>query len=434
MTRSFIYQDPIHNAIEFPGKDLNDPMRNLINAFEVQRLRHIRQNGLANLVFHGMEHSRFSHSLGVAYTARRMFDRIVQNDDIQLSKDEPTKLTTVAAALLHDVGHGPFSHTLEEILKDAGIDFHHEQMTLRIIEDESTAVHQALVAVDRQLPKQLVPYIDKHQRQDDHWSYKLVSSEMDADRLDYVLRDAHMAGLTGTRYDLERILRMLSRHPDQPWLLAVDRRGTEAVESFLLALDQLYRAVYFHKAVRAATVLLKSILKRAIDLYNDEPRDLFPRQLNDELHPLDLLFRKGMQVELQQYLRLGEGHVWAIIDRWREHADPILRDLSDRLIKRQLPKTIARPQVNELVAFKEQAESLVRQQLGVDGDQVKYYVTIDQPTRRTYKGGDAIWMIGRGRNAERLQDEEGSQIIEAVKNPRDYPRLIFPNELKGQLV
>lgn len=307
-------------------------------------------------------------------------------------------------------------------------------MTLRIIEDNSTEVHRQLIQIDSQLPSLLAPYIDKKHRKEDHWTYKLVSSEMDADRLDYVLRDAHMAGLAGTRYDLERILRMLSRHPDQPSQLAVDRRGTEAVESFLLALDQLYRAVYFHKAVRAATVLLKSILKRAINLYREGTNDLFPRQLNSELHPLELLFSKGMTIELHQYLRLGEGHIWAIIDRWREHADPILRDLSDRLIKRQLPKTIARPQVNELVAFKEQAESLVRQQLGVDGDQVKYYVTIDQPTRRTYKGGDAIWMIGRGRNAERLQDEEGSQIIEAVKNPRDYPRLIFPNELKEQLV
>lgn len=433
MTRSFIYQDPIHNAIEFPGKDLNDPMRDLINAFEVQRLRHIRQNGLANLVFHGMEHSRFSHSLGVAYTARRMFDRIVQNDNIQLSKDEPTKLTTVAAALLHDVGHGPFSHTLEEILKDAGIDFHHEQMTLRIIEDESTAVHKVLVAVDRQLPKQLVPYIDKHQRQEDHWSYKLVSSEMDADRLDYVLRDAHMAGLAGTRYDLERILRMLSRHPDKPWLLAVDRRGTEAVESFLLALDQLYRAVYFHKAVRAATVLLKSILKRAIDLYNDEPKDLFPRQLNDELHPLELLFRKGMQVELQQYLRLGEEHIWAMIDRWREHPDRTLSDLCDRLIKRRLPKTVARDRTNQIIALKEEAEALVCSEMNVDVDQVKYYVTVDEPSRRTYKGDDTIWMIGRNRDAERLQYEQGSQIIEAIKNPRDYPRLVFPNELKDKL-
>ena len=428
MTRAFIYQDPIHNAIEFPGNQLNPAMRSLINAFEVQRLRHIRQNGLANLVFHGMEHSRFSHSLGVAYTARRMFDRIVQNHDLKV--EDGLKLATVAAALLHDVGHGPFSHTLEEILHDADIPFQHEVMTIRAICDSETEVHHALQTIDAQFPHQLIPYIDKQKRSDDCWSYKLVSSEMDADRLDYVLRDAQMSGLHGTNYDLERILRMLSLHPDQPTLLAVDRRATEAVESFLLSLDQLYRVVYFHKAVRAATVLLKSILKRAVFLYRNATPDLFPRSLKDQAHPLEQLFIKGQDMDLHVYLRLGEEHIWSLIDRWCDHSDSILRDLSVRLIKRRLPKTIALDRIDRAISLKEKAESLVCQELGIEPKDAHYYVSIDQPRRRTYSDGDEIWLIGRELPPKRLQNEESSQIIEAIKRQRDFPRIIFPDELK----
>lgn len=435
MSRAFIYQDPIHNAIEFPGKHLNQSMRSLINTFEVQRLRHIRQNGLANLVFHGMEHSRFSHSLGVAYTARRMFDRITQNYEGEI--DASLKLTTVAAALLHDIGHGPFSHTLEEILKEAGILFHHEEMTLRMIDDPSTEVHQVLTTIDNGLPKRLVPYIDKDNRPEDHWSYKLVSSEMDADRLDYVLRDAQMAGLDGTRYDLERILRMLSLHPEQPALLAIDRRATEAVESFLLALDQLYRAIYYHKTVRAATVLLKSILNRAILLQRNDTPDLFPRSLEKgQEHPLALLFSQGNEVELDDYLRLGEEHIWAMIDRWRDHSDPILQDLSNRLSKRNLPKTIAvfSNDINEATALKGKAIDLTCKTLKISSQDAKYYVTIDQPRRLTYKDKDAIWLTGRDIPPKQLQNEQNSRIIEVIKQQQDFPRVIFPSELKDEMI
>jgi HD superfamily phosphohydrolase len=262
MTRAYIYQDPVHGTVEFPGKELNESMRKLIDVVEVQRLRHIRQNGLANLVFNGMEHSRFSHSLGVAYIARRMFDRILLNEDLKPKTGE--KLKTIAAALLHDIGHGPFSHTLEDIMQEAGRQFDHEDVTVRIITDSSTKVSNVLKEINIS-PVDLIPYIKKDKRRNDRWSYKLVSSEMDADRLDYVLRDSHMAGLKGTCYDLERLLTMLSLHPEDRSLLAIQRKATEAVESYLLALDHLYRAVYFHKTVRAATFLLKMILLRAIE-------------------------------------------------------------------------------------------------------------------------------------------------------------------------
>ncbi len=432
MTRAFIYQDPIHNAIEFPGRHFNEPMRSIINAFEVQRLRHIRQNGLAYLVFHGMEHSRFSHSLGVAYTARRMFDRIAQNQD-GIDIIEERKLTTVAAALLHDVGHGPFSHTLEEILQEANIPFHHESMTVRIITDSSTDVNKALKAINSSLPDALIPYIDKDKREKDDWSYKLVSSEMDADRLDYVLRDAHMAGLEGTRYDLERLLRMLSLHPEKKSLLAVDRRATEAVESFLLALDQLYRVVYFHKAVRAATVLLKSVLRRAVFLHRNGTADLFPSGFNNKEHPLSLLFSRGKDIELEDYLRLGEEQVWAEIDRWRDHNDSILKDLANRLVKRQLPKTVRLDRIDKAITLKEKAESLACQKFGILPEDIPYYVTIDQPRRQTYSDKDAIWLIGKNLPPKALQNEDSSQIIDAIKRQRDFPRLIFPYEFKEDL-
>ncbi|WP_437491950.1 HD domain-containing protein [Sorangium sp. So ce1014] len=139
-------------------------VRKLVDCPEFQRLRHIRQNGLTNLVFHGAEHSRFSHSMGVAHLAREMYEGIERNCDIPADADH--KVTTCVAALLHDVGHGPFSHTLEEILKEHGVEFDHEVMTQRLIEEDDSAISKTLKNADSDLPARIVYYIDKKRRRD----------------------------------------------------------------------------------------------------------------------------------------------------------------------------------------------------------------------------------------------------------------------------
>jgi hypothetical protein len=269
------YACTIHGAITFPGSKhhdgyalgLNDFIKDLINTEAVQRLRWIRQNGLSHFVFNTIEHSRFTHSLGVAFVARRMIDRILLNSGLEdHQKAWDWKYEIIAAALLHDIGHGPFSHSMEEILYAINPDlpkeeqFDHENMTLRLIQ-EDTQVNKALKACSEDLPNRVAEFfLKKDKRQKDHWRYRIVSSQLDADRLDYILRDAQMAGLKGAGFDLDRILQHLYvMSPDQTYFI-LDRKAIEALESALLANDQLYRAVYYHRKVRAATAMLQTWL------------------------------------------------------------------------------------------------------------------------------------------------------------------------------
>jgi uncharacterized protein len=436
-----IYQCSIHGAIEFPGNKsrLNELVKSLIDTPEMQRLRHIRQNGLAAMVFSSMEHTRLAHSLGVAYVARRMVDRIGLNSEIERTELLPIKLHTVAAALLHDLGHGPFSHTFEEVLKDPTKPFSHEKMTLRILEEDSK-VSQVLRNFETDLPVQIAKYIAKGRRSEtgEHWKYRLVSSQMDADRLDYVLRDAKMAGLNGTTYDLERILQHVHVHPTKPESIAVSRHATEAVESFLLALDQLYRIVYYHQAVRAATVLLKSALRRAVQLHSEAPQvaNIFPARLNGNPHPLSLLIEKGESIELFDYLRLTDSSIWALLDLWRDHRDPILKDLCDRLWTRNLSKAIPIKDSEHGSKIFEQAIELSQQNISIVNSRkdAEFYVTMDVSRRKTYKPEDAIWLSDdNAKEAKTLQEDDSSRIIQVVREQHKIEFLMVPAEIEKSL-
>ncbi len=412
--RPKFYRDPVHGQIRYDSTDLGAKrpprdaqkrngwlLRRLIDTPEFQRLRHIRQNGLANFVFHGAEHSRFSHSMGVAHLAAEMYDRIVRN--MGESVDDERRLLTSAAALLHDIGHGPFSHTIEEILRDSDIPFDHERLSERFIEEDGSSVAQTLQAVGKEFPSKVAVFIDKKRRKKDHWTYRLVSSQLDADRLDYLLRDAKCAGLQGYGFDLPRLLDML-QHLDGI-RIAVDRRAIEAVEGYLLSLDQMYRAVYFHHTVRAGNCLLSSVLRRAFELHKRGRCTIPKKDMSGRTHPLYSLFSQGLDIDLEHYARLGEYHLWVLIEAWQANKDHILSDLSRRLMARRLFKTIEvdPTKYRDLQEIKEKAKRLALRALDhVDVDTVGYYVSVDEPSRTSYKrydwrreaGDESIWIVG----------------------------------------
>lgn len=455
MARPKFYRDPVHVQIRYERVDTGGPcpsrdeperrlswlIRRLIDTGAFQRLRHIRQNGLTNLVFHGAEHSRFTHSVGVAYLAGEMFDRIVRN--CGEAPDPDVKIATCVAALLHDVGHGPFSHTLEEIFKKVDIKnkaeskFDHEVMTQRIVEEPVTEIQAILSEVDPALPSRVASYIGKKSKAQDWW-FKLVSSQLDADRLDYLHRDARCAGLLGG-FDLPRLLDSLQQLDGQR--LAVDRGALETVEAYLITLDQMYRVVYYHHAVRAASVLLSSTLRRAFVLHRDGDDSVFP-VMRRGVHPLRLLMEHGHAIELPSYLRLGEHQVWALIEDWQYHDDRVLSDLSRRLMARRLFKTV------EIKGDDDDKEDLVRRAqelackaLSLDEEAVGYYVCTDNPSRTSYKRYDwrstkpdeSIWMVGGGQPARAIENEEQSEIVHGVRRTRFFPRLVFPEEIRAAL-
>ncbi|MCB8821924.1 HD domain-containing protein [Microvirga rosea] len=451
MARPKFFRDPIHQQLRFEDVDLNAAcpagpfpkrmswlLRRVIDDPAFQRLRFVRQNGLANLVFHGAEHTRFTHSLGVSYLAQTMFERICRNNNIVGAEDD--ELRTVTAALLHDIGHGPFSHTMEEILGEANVNFHHEAMTLRFIQDPQSSIHKLLVQVDQQLPKLLTPFFDKAARQKDHWSYKVVSSQLDADRLDYLQRDATFAGLRGHGFDLERILDLLSTDDDKR--IAVERGAIESIEAYLVTLDQLYRAVYYHHTVRAATKMLTSLFRRAVNLYKSGDKQIL-RAGGDDI-PLKALVDHGQAIDLAIYARFSEFHLWHLMDTWRDHKDPIIRELSSRLLERRLFKTLPVDPGDYQGTNKrmERAKAEVRKQYAAFANEaVDYFVMYDEPSRTSYKtydwkpesSEDSIWLVGGGKNAVPLEADNESTIIQAFKNRRYFPRMIVPPEVRDSL-
>ena len=416
-------------------------IRKLIDAPEFQRIRFIRQNGLANLVFHGAEHSRFTHSLGVSHLAHQMYDRVVRN--MGDKADEDTRLTVGVAALLHDIGHGPFSHTLEQILSGLGVRFDHETMTRRIIEDSNTAIGGLLREIDDAFPEHVVRYINKKNRQDDKWEYKLASSQLDADRLDYLLRDARCAGIHGPSFDLDRLLDLL--HQVENKYIVVEEGGLETVEAYIVALDQMYRAVYYHHAIRAAGAVLESCIARAVELSGNGDKEIF-LDFGQNDHPLSKLVELGEQMELSDYLRLGEHHIWTLIEYWSNSKDPILKDLSSRIYCRRLFKsTDLNPRnFNDADRLKEKAKELTISKCShVTRETVKYYVSVDEPSRTSYRrynfkpnegAAESIWIMGDKRDPKPIEEEEGTKLVPALINAYHAHRLIYPEEIRDELL
>ena len=217
----------------------------LINAAEFQRLRRVRQLGFASLAYPGADHSRYSHSLGVMETARKMIEQLRRSFAI----DEQEETICLCACLLHDLGHGPFSHVFERV---SGFD--HEELTRGIVEDSSSQVHQVLAAHEAGLPARVAAFMAGTGLPP--FLCDILSSQLDADRLDYLLRDNLMTGSRYGDYDLTWLLHALTID-EGSGRLAVTWKGVSAVEAYLQSRFHMYRNVYFHKVVRSAEGMVK---------------------------------------------------------------------------------------------------------------------------------------------------------------------------------
>ncbi|PSR22653.1 MAG: hypothetical protein C7B47_16490 [Sulfobacillus thermosulfidooxidans] len=342
-----VFKDPVHGYIY-----VNDPLIwDLINTKEMQRLRRIRQLGTSYVTYPGGEHSRFSHSLGVYEVIRQIVQSFARN-----AYEWPTEYNqlVMVAGLLHDIGHAPFSHALEKV-----IGLRHEIWGERIILEPTTEVHQVLAQIDPELPSQVASVINKTHPQ--KLVVSLVSGQLDADRLDYLMRDSIFTGVDYGKFDLARIIRVMRPLGGR---IVVKRSGLHTVEAYLLARYFMYWQVYFHPVSRSAEVILKAILKRVKDLVAGGQEPPMP-------HPaLAELFTQSLR--LDSYFALDDTVLFNAFNVWQDSSDPILKDLCRRFLNRHLFTYMEYPD-HDMDTYQK-----LRVQVQSHGYDPAYYLAVDE--------------------------------------------------------
>lgn len=361
-----IIRDPVHDVILFRiDQPVDALLFKLINAAEFQRLRRIRQLGMTSLAYPGADHSRYSHSLGVMETARKILHRLRASFPI----DPDGEKLCLIAALLHDLGHGPFSHLFERV---AG--FHHEEMTRRVIQDPDSEVHTILRNEDPQLPDKLVEFLLCRPKRT--FFNDILSSQLDADRFDYLLRDNLMTGARYGDFDLGWLLQSITIDPASD-RLAISHKGISAVEAYLQARYHMYRNVYFHKVVRSAEGMVKLALQRARRL---AVQDRLPWP---ERHHHVAKALLGLTLSNAEFTDLDDVSMLQCFKLWMLGEDPALAQLCKGLLYRRLYKVLDLSWVpdEQKVRNAYAAAEQVVEQLGGDP---AYDLFLDEPSGAAY--------------------------------------------------
>lgn len=339
-----VLRDPVHGYIHITSPVI----WRLLDTPEFQRLRRIRQLGGVFQVYHTAEHSRFSHSLGVYEIVRRMTEEV---PDIGGSLSRQEKLVVLCAALLHDVGHGPYSHSFERLSHCS-----HEQMTMRLIL-EDTDIHTVLAEADPSLPAQVAAVIQG--TCPNPLLCDLISSQLDADRMDYLLRDAYETGTSYGTFDLERILRCLRVKNGR---LCIKESGMHSVEDYIMARYHMYWQVYLHPVARAYEVMLQLFFDR----YSEVRSQL----------KIDLLENVFHLSELTCFLELDDYRLVTGLQQASVSDDRILADLADRLLNRRLFDWIEEPDPSQ--------EFQIRRRLEQAGLPTLFYLREDVSGSKVY--------------------------------------------------
>lgn len=419
-----IVRDPVHGLISF-DRETDGREVALLDTLEVQRLRRIRQLGVTFLAFPGAEHSRFTHAVGTLHVMRKLCARIdAMGSDVPaaLRLDPRRRRDVLAAALLHDLGHGPFSHLFEEVFPGGR---KHEAWTVDVIRSPDTAVHKALSAVDRGMPERLASLLEGGPYEPTYLR-RAVSGPLDVDRFDYLLRDSHMTGVSYGLYDLEWVLHSLTFAGD---VLAIDgQKGIASVEQYFLARRAMFEQVYFHKTTRAAEWVIRSIFRRLVQLAQagDEPEGL-PRAIRAAA--------RADTVSLEDYLALDDSLLWTRTAAWAAGAkDPVLRELCGRLERRALFKTVDLLEPSALQV--DRALEIARDRVRAAGLDPDLYAGVDRAVDVSYLDPseplEEVWVAMRSGPPKKLGDV--SEIIGRLRGrEREHVRVIVAPEVRDQV-
>ncbi len=406
MNRTFY--DPLHRGININSEIPEEKMvLKLIESSPFQRLRRIKQLGPAFLTFHGAESSRFTHSLGVFHIARRAFEKLLKID----STLTEFKALLYASALLHDIGHGPLSHTSEEMFN-----INHENWTSRLIQ-EHQGIRNILDGFDPDLAMQIVQLF-KGVDIKNKAIKNLVSSQLDCDRLDYLMRDSYSSGATYGQLDLERILSALTLSPDGD--LAIHPKGILAVEHYLIVRTLMYKSIYNHRLNEVCNWLLEKIISTAKDL---GPKGVWADNI------MSKWLWNMSKVDVEDFLGNDDNRTNYHLLRWSEDAIDPLKTLCKNFLHRKLLKAIDIQDLSKNKQLEALAISMrLSEQIGKDPNlycglrhnQIFGY--------HPYKSGLRLW------DGERLKAlEQESSLVANLITPTGTAWLIHPKEIHYEL-
>lgn len=417
-----IYRDPVHNIIRLQtDSDEGELMMRLIDAAEFQRLRRIKQLGLGLYTYQGAEHSRFTHSLGAFHLMTRVLDRLGERYTI----DPADRVAARAAALLHDVGHGSFSHVMEKVLN-----FHHEHWTVQVLLDDDSEIGSLLRSHSPDLPRKVASIIEGTFQPSALG--QLVSSQLDVDRMDYLLRDSLMTGAKYGIYDLEWIINALAID-EAADRIYVEARGVYAVEEYLQARYYMFRQVYFHRTLRSAEAVLRSIIRRALQLF-DEGQEVW--------HASDTAFEKILRREkltIAEHLQVDDSDFVFHVKQWQRSSDHILSDLSRRFIARRLFKAIDLDMPHDQ---RDEFLSAARETVARAGFDPEYYFIEDRASDVPYYNYYAAEKaepkthiyVESGYASPRIREiSEVSDVARGLQYAYELHRVCFPPEVKHEV-
>ncbi len=422
-------RDPIHDLIAFDLKDERDRLAwQLINSPEFQRLRRIKQLGFGEMVFPGATHTRFSHCLGAYFIARKLLD-IVRKKVANKDFDERKAFVAAVAALLHDLGHGPFSHVFERVQRELGNSRRHEEWTGDIILGDSE-IHKVLNQCDNSLAADVALLLRRKDPSDIYDA--VVSSQFDADRLDYLQRDRYMTGTHTGALDIAWLLDCLETGKinigQQDDYVEVDglylnHKGLAAAEGYLLARFHLYSQVYLHKTTRSAERMLAALLARVAKLAKEG------NVAGTGLHETTSLVRFFTEEKPTPgtYLELDDPAIWVGISEMAKATDHVVSHLAIALRDRKLYKSFDIGEMTKRAGSDSLPHFKRRLQEGF-GDKLGTSVLKDEASLTAYgvyeyEDPSAFQkvLIGRPDGSGRSDDiAERSEIVSSIKRQKIF--------------
>ena len=397
-----IINDPVHGFIKIPYEIIFDIMEHRC----FQRLRRISQTGLLSLIFPGATHTRFHHAIGAMHLMFNALE-ILKQKGVKISTEE--EKGAMLAVLLHDVGHGPFSHALENILMD---NWHHEKLSLLLMEQLNEEFSGELTIA-------IQMFQGKYHRK---FFNQLISSQLDVDRLDYLKRDSFYTGVSEGNINTQRILSTLNVLDDE---LVLDEKGIYSIEHYLVARMFMYWQVYYHKAAVLAENLLIKIMNRAKTLVSQNVKVEASENLKYFLYRESST--EATEEDIAKFMELDDTDVLQAIKSWKNHDDFVLSYLCKTVINRKFPKIIysSTPFSDDLVQEKVQETNL---HFGIEnGD-----LLVDNIERNLLpydKTKQPIYLLRNDMEKVALE-QAGSQILSMNINEKTTRYILsFPKEI-----